>query len=188
MGMLKPSAKSFFGRTESIQYNVALAITGAVRGSAREKLYLEMGLEHLHFFGPYFPAFGLNMYLSVFSANAGKCGPEKLRIQTLFTQCYIHELLPSICKCSQHANTFNTFCCRTEYFKNSFFSSVVNDRNKLDPDSRDCSIYSIFYKSLLKFIRPFEKETYQIKVLTKLRLSFSYFCGHKFRYNFKDTR
>ena len=27
-------------------------------------------------------------YLSVFSPNAGKYGPEKLRIRTLFTQCF----------------------------------------------------------------------------------------------------
>ena len=33
------------------------------------------------FSGPYFPAFGLN------TENAGKCGPAKLRIRTLFTQC-----------------------------------------------------------------------------------------------------
>ena len=26
-------------------------------------------------------------YLSVFSPNAEKCGPEKLQIRTLFTQC-----------------------------------------------------------------------------------------------------
>ena len=42
--------------------------------------------------GPYFPTFGLNTerypYLSVFSPNAGKCGPEQPRIRTLFTQCY----------------------------------------------------------------------------------------------------
>ena len=53
------------------------------------------------FSGPYFPAFGLNTerygvshyvdipiteYLSVFSPNAGKYRPEKLRICTLFTQ------------------------------------------------------------------------------------------------------
>ena len=38
------------------------------------------------FSGLYFPAFRLNTeYLSVFSPNAGKCGPEKLRIGTLFT-------------------------------------------------------------------------------------------------------
>ena len=36
------------------------------------------------FSGPYFPAFGLNtVYLSVFSPNAGKYGPEKT---PLFTQ------------------------------------------------------------------------------------------------------
>ena len=42
------------------------------------------------FSGPHFSAFGLNTerygYFSVFSPNAGKCGPEKQRIQTLFTQ------------------------------------------------------------------------------------------------------
>ena len=33
---------------ESIQYNAALAITGTIRGSSREKLYQELGLESLH--------------------------------------------------------------------------------------------------------------------------------------------
>ena len=32
---------------ESIQYNAALAITGAIRGTSREKLYQELGLELL---------------------------------------------------------------------------------------------------------------------------------------------
>ena len=32
---------------ELIQYNAALAITGAIRGSSREKLYQELGLESL---------------------------------------------------------------------------------------------------------------------------------------------
>ena len=54
------------------------------------------GLYHIHcvksvpsrsFSGPHFPAFGLNMeYLSVFSLNAGKYGPAKPRIRTLFMQ------------------------------------------------------------------------------------------------------
>ena len=38
---------SFHERLESIQYNAALAITGAVRGSSREKLYQELGFESL---------------------------------------------------------------------------------------------------------------------------------------------
>ena len=39
--------KSFQNKLESVQYNVALAITGAIRGSSREKLYQELGLESL---------------------------------------------------------------------------------------------------------------------------------------------
>ena len=33
---------------ESVQYNAALAITGAIRGSSIEKLYHELCLESLH--------------------------------------------------------------------------------------------------------------------------------------------
>ena len=36
---------SFHQNIESIQYNAALAITGAVRGTSREKLYQELGVE-----------------------------------------------------------------------------------------------------------------------------------------------
>ena len=37
----------FHKRLESIQYNVALPITDAIRGTPREKLYQELGLESL---------------------------------------------------------------------------------------------------------------------------------------------
>ena len=36
---------SFHERLKSIQYNAALAITGTIRGSSREKLYQERGLQ-----------------------------------------------------------------------------------------------------------------------------------------------
>ena len=35
----------FDQKLELIQYNAALAITGAIRGTSREKLYQELGLE-----------------------------------------------------------------------------------------------------------------------------------------------
>ena len=38
---------SFHQKLESIQYNAALAITGAIRASSKEKLYQELGLESL---------------------------------------------------------------------------------------------------------------------------------------------
>ena len=39
---------SFHQKLESVQYNAALAMTGAARGSSREKLCQELGLESLH--------------------------------------------------------------------------------------------------------------------------------------------
>ena len=39
--------ESFYQKIESIQYNACLAITGAIRGGSREKIYQELGLESL---------------------------------------------------------------------------------------------------------------------------------------------
>ena len=39
--------ESFHQRIESIQYNAAIAITGAIRGTSSEKPYQELGLESL---------------------------------------------------------------------------------------------------------------------------------------------
>ena len=44
----QPSNSTFSSKFESVQYNVALVITGAIRGSSREKLLQELGLDHLH--------------------------------------------------------------------------------------------------------------------------------------------
>ena len=38
---------SFHQKLESLQYSACLAITGAIRGSSREKLYQELGFESL---------------------------------------------------------------------------------------------------------------------------------------------
>ena len=38
---------SFQKKRGTIQYNAALAITGAISGSSREKIYQELGLETL---------------------------------------------------------------------------------------------------------------------------------------------
>ena len=41
------SNETFCQMIESVQYSAALAITGAIRGSSREKLYQELGFESL---------------------------------------------------------------------------------------------------------------------------------------------
>ena len=45
--MTKLTMILFIKKLESIQYDAALAITGAIRGTSSEKLYQELGLESL---------------------------------------------------------------------------------------------------------------------------------------------
>ena len=41
--------KTFHQKLGSIQYNVCLNLSGTIRGSSREKLYHELGLEFLQY-------------------------------------------------------------------------------------------------------------------------------------------
>ena len=43
----QPFNSFFQNKIESIQYNACLAITGAIRGTSKERLYEEVGLESL---------------------------------------------------------------------------------------------------------------------------------------------
>ena len=43
----KPHNEKFTDTVESLQYDAALAITGGIKGTSKEKLYNELGLEYL---------------------------------------------------------------------------------------------------------------------------------------------
>ena len=43
----QPQNESFCEKLESVQYKAALAITGAMQGTSRDKIYQELGLESL---------------------------------------------------------------------------------------------------------------------------------------------
>ena len=43
----QPNNSCLSDKIETVQYNTALAITGAIRGTTKEKLYQELGLESL---------------------------------------------------------------------------------------------------------------------------------------------
>ena len=43
----KPNNASFTEKIEKLQYDAALAITGCIRGTLKEKLYKELGLKYL---------------------------------------------------------------------------------------------------------------------------------------------
>ena len=112
----QPSNASFFKKIESVQYNVAQAVTGVVTGSSREKLYQELGLEHLY---QRRWARRLCLLHKVFSVGQ----PPST-----------YDLLLPMRSSRRHVNSFNTFSCKSEYFKNSFIPNVIHKWNKLDPD------------------------------------------------------
>ena len=43
----QPQNESICNKIESVQYKAALAITGAIQGTSREKIYQELALESL---------------------------------------------------------------------------------------------------------------------------------------------
>ena len=170
----QPSNASFSKKIESVQYNAALAITGAIKGSSREKLYQELGLGYLY---QRRWARRLCLLYKVFSTGQPS---------------YIYDLLPPMRSSRRHVNSFNTVSCKSEYFKNSFTPNVISEWNKLDPDIRSSTSYNLFRNTLLKFIRPAQRKTFNIndsvgvKLLTRLRLGFSHLRDHKFRHGFRD--
>ena len=107
---------NFNEKLESVQYNAALAITGAVRGTSRVKLYKELGLESLSFRRWF-------RRLCTF-----------YKIKTLGMPSYLHSIIPNGGHIynTRAIETVETFYCRTNIFKYSFFPYTIVEWNKLD--------------------------------------------------------
>ena len=166
--------ESFHKNLEPIQYNAAIAITGAIRGTSSEKLFQELGLESLK-------------------------SRRWLRKLCLFykifhekSPSYLFQLIPPKNNVdatrSSQSNKISSF--KTRHF--SFFPAVISEWNSLDVNIRNSSSINVFKKELLKFIRPEPNSTYNINdskgltLLTRLRLGLSHLGDHKFRHNFQD--
>ena len=101
---------------EFIQYNAALAITGAIKGTSQNMLYSKLGFESLkfrHWFRKLWTIF---------------------KIMTIGKQEYLFDIIP---KTNHLYNTHlsedtTTFYSRTDVFKYSFFQSTISEWNKLD--------------------------------------------------------
>ena len=120
--------ETFHQKLESIQYNACLALPGAIRGSSREKLYLELGLESLQCRRWYSK---LCLFYKIFKENK---------------PVYLFNLIPSKI---WNYNTRNTdkitpFHTKRNFFKNYFFPSTVIKWIKLDPNLRSAASLSVF--------------------------------------------
>ena len=96
-------------------------------------------------------------------------------------------------KTHQYDN-IESFYCRTDVFKNSFFPYVIDEWNKLKIEIRNVESFPKFRKLLLNLDngRPSCRPIYNIfnplgvKYLTRLRLDLSHLNGHRFNDNFHD--
>ena len=155
-------------KLESVQYKTSLAITGAIQGTSRDKIYQDLGLESLKLRRWYK---GLSCMFKIMKKEAPN---------------YLINLIP---KCEQTIRTRNnhipSYHCRTDCFKYSFFPSTLNDWFKLDENMRN-SESGNFKSMLLSFIRPVQSNIYNIfdpkglKFLTHLRLGLNQLNEFKF--------
>ena len=90
-------------------------------------------------------------------------------------------------RCSQMSNISN-IKTRSNFFKNTFFSSTISEWNKLDRDIRSCNSLNVFKLSFSKFVRPVANSVFDInipyglKLLTRLRFGLSQLRYRKFRH------
>ena len=106
----QPNIDSFCEKLASIQYKAALAITGAIKGTSRDRIYAELGLESLK-------ARRWYKRLSCMFKIMNEQAPS-----------YLINLIP---KYNQIIRTRNShipiFHCRTDCFKYSFFPFTLRD-------------------------------------------------------------
>ena len=101
---------SFSEKLESIQYTAALAITGAIQGTSRDKIYQEIAFKSLK------------------SRRWYKRLSLMFKVMKEETPNYLINLIR---KCEQTIRTRNNripvYHCRTESFKHSFFLSTLKN-------------------------------------------------------------
>ena len=132
---------------ESVQYNAALAITGAIRGSSREKLYQELGFESLRDRRWY-----RKLYF-YYKIRHNDC-PLYLTEQIPIFEPSTYSLR------SNHPS--NAPFIRTERFKSTFSPSSTHSWNQLDPNIQNSPSIQIFKRALLKSILPTPALIYKI--------------------------
>ena len=134
-----PGNASFMQKLESVQYNASLAITVCFRGTSRDKLFSELGLESLA---------DRRFYrrLIAFYRIANKRAPQYL------TDYLASQDLASINLRKRPA--IYPLEARTKRYRNSFFPYCISQWNNLDSRIRNLTSIATFKRAILDFIRP----------------------------------
>ena len=162
---------------ERIQYQAALAITGAWKSSSRVKLYEELGWESLS------------------DRRRSRRILQLHKIELNITPFYLKDKLPPHRR-TQEGNLQNSFYGyqnRTGRFIMSFFPDAVASWNIFINHFTNVPSYNVLKNHLLAFFRPPKKSIFNvhdptgIRFLFQLRLGLSPLRSHKYHHNFDDT-
>ena len=157
-------------RLNSLQFKVALAITGAICGTLKEKLYSEPYLESLQNRRCYRRLSFLYKVIAIQSLS------------------YVFNMFPrkNTSRPTRGSDNIPLLGTKYNFFKNSYFPAAVKEWNRLDIDIWKSDSISIFKKRILSFIRPLPNKVSNshnlqgLKFLAKLGLGVSHLCYHKF--------
>ena len=163
-------------KVEKIQYQAALAVTGAWQGSNRVKLYEELGWETL--------------------SDRRMC-KRVLQIHKIVdnkTPSYLHDKLPpNRNKLINLPNIFQAIKCRTGRYENSFFPNAISTWNNIVSNFQHLPTFERLKSHIISLIRPEKRSTYNVlnllhlRHLFQLRVGLSHLRSHKKRHNFIDT-
>ena len=169
---------SLMEKIERIQYQAALAISGAWRGSSRSKIYEELGWESL---------------------SDRRMGRRILQIHKILnnkTPSYLSDKLPPNSRTLFSGNVRNTFrelICKSNRYMNSFFPDAIASWNIFIKHFDDVPSFDILKKHINNFFRPNTRSIFGIhdpvglRYLFQLRVSLSPLRSHKWGHNFIDT-
>ena len=163
---------------ESIQYEAARVVSGAWKGTNRDKLYQNLGWESTN-------DRRIMRKLCIFYETIDTKFPNYL-YNTLKNREY-----PPDSRFSNMKLLRPIHCSKP--YKQSFFPSTILDWNNLEKDIKEANSKQIFKNRLLNKIRP-KKSSYfgirdndKVRYLTMLRVGLSPLREHKFRHGFLDT-
>ena len=177
---LEMTLSSLMEKVGRVQYQAALAITGAWQGSSRSKIYDELGWESL---------------------SDRRKGRRILLVNKIInnnTPSYLNEKLPPFCREMFSGNirtTFRAIRCKTYRYMNSFFPDAIAFWNLLMEifNYNVNPSLSLLKHDIISLIRPESKNVFKIhdptglRYLFQLRLRLSPLKGHKHCHNFLDT-
>ena len=174
----KPGNLNFKSKTKNVQYKACIAITGAIQGTSRERLYDELGSMSLSKRRWY------NKLIFFYKIVNG------------ILRDYLHSCIEFL---YQNKYPLRSVSCgklkcipsRIKSFRKTFFPYGTDEWKKLNPEIRNAKSIYKFKKSIIT--EKLENSLYnvhdhiEVKLLSRLRLQFTHLNEHKFRHGFDET-